>query len=312
MKVTVVVCTYNRCGELQGTLASLAASQVPDSVEWEVFVVDNNSTDQTRAVVEEFSRVHLGRFRYIFESIQGKSWALNRAVREVSGDVVVFTDDDVKVDPSWLDNISAPLRDGRYAGSGGRTLPPVGFTRPRWLALDGPYALAPLALFDRGPVPMDLKEAPYGNNMAYRKEVFDRHGGFRTDLGPRPGVNCPQKSEDSEFGLRLLAVGEQLCYTPSAVVYHSVPPHRIEREYFLSWSWDKAQSDFRIGELPVSTKMQIGGVSLFLFRRLARWTLQWLLCIDPSKRFFCKMNMWSLTGTIHAARQWRREHSNQQ
>jgi glycosyltransferase involved in cell wall biosynthesis len=311
MKVSVIVCTYNRCDELRGTLTSLAASQVQNSFEWDVLVVDNNSTDQTRVVVEELSRTYPGRFRYIFEPIQGKSWALNRGIREASGAILAFTDDDVKVDPSWLENISAPLRDERYAGSGGRTLGPAGFTPPRWLAVDRPHSLAPLALFDRGFVPMDLEEPPYGNNMAYRKEVFERHGGFRTDLGPRPGMNCPQKSEDCEFGMRLLAAGERLRYVPSAVVYHSVPPHRLERKYFLSWSWDKAQSDFYIGESPVSMKMKIGGVSFVLFRRLARWTLEWLISIEPSRRFDCKMKVWSLAGTIQAARQLNYKHSSQ-
>ena len=125
-------------------------------------------------------------------------------------------------------------------------------------------------------------------------------------------MNCPQKSEDCEIGMRFLAAGERLRYVPSAVVYHSVPPHRLERKYFLSWSWDKAQSDFYIGESPVSMKMQIGGVSLVLFRRLVRWTLEWLIRIEPSRRFACKMKVWSLAGTIQAARQLNYKHSSQQ
>lgn len=303
MKVSVVVCTHNRCAELQDTLASLAVSRVQEDVVWEVLVVDNNSTDGTRAVVEEFSRQNIGRFHYIFEPRQGKSWALNRALQEVSGDVVAFTDDDVKVEPSWLENICAPLKDGRYSGSGGRTLPPAGFTPPRWLAIDQPHALAPLALFNRGLVPMDLHEAPFGNNMAYRKEVFQRHGGFRTDLGPQAGADCPQKSEDSEFGERILAAGGRICYVPSAVVFHAVPSKRLERKYFLSWSWDKARSDFLVSSAPASSNTQIGGLPLHLYRRLARWTVQWLFSAEPSRRFSCKMKMWSLAGTIRAQRQ---------
>jgi glucosyl-dolichyl phosphate glucuronosyltransferase len=307
MNVTVVVCTYNRCAELQDTLTSLVGSQVPDSVEWEILVVDNNSTDQTRAVVEKFAHAHPQRLRYAFEPVQGKSWALNRAVREALGDVVVFTDDDVRVDCAWLENLSAPLEDGRYAGSSGRTLPPGGFTLPRWLALNHPYALAPLALFDRGLLPRDLDEAPYGNNMAYRKEVFAKHGEFRTNLGPRPGENCPQKNEDSEFGNRLLRAGERLCYVPSAVVYHSVPPQRLQKAYFLSWYRDKARSDARTGTWSSSAELQIAGVPVSLLRRLARWTLQWLFSVEPSRRFSCKLKMWSLAGTIEEARQWHRE-----
>ena len=228
-----------------------------------------------------------------------------------SGHVIAFTDDDVKVESSWLENISVPLRDGRFAGSGGRTLPPAGFSPPQWLAIDNPYALAPLALFNFGLLQMDLNEAPYGNNMAYRREAFERHGGFRTDLGPQHGVDCPQKGEDSEFGGRLLAAGERLCYVPSAVVYHTVSPNRLERKYFLSWSWDKARSDVRAGTLPPSSNLRIGGVPSFLLRRLARWTLQWLSSFEPSRRFSCKLKIWSVAGTIYGMRQRHRARQRQ-
>ena len=183
-----------------------------------------------------------------------------------------------------------------------RTLPPAGFGPPQWLATDDPYAMASLALFDRGTVQVDLNEAPYGNNMAYRKEVFERHGGFRTDLGPQPGVDCPQKGEDSEFGGRVLNSGERLCYVPSAVVYHTISPNRLVRKYFLSWSWDKARSDIRSGILPASNRT-VGGVPSFLYRRLVRWAIQWLFTFDPAGRFSCKLKMWNVAGSIMEMRQ---------
>lgn len=306
MRVTVVISTCNRCRDLERTLASLAASCVSDSIKWDVLVIDNNSTDRTDAVVAEYARTFPGRFRYLFEPIQGKSWSLNRAIREVFSDVIAFTDDDVTVEPSWLENISAALRDGSYAGTAGRTLPPAGFHPPRWLAIDGPYALAPLALFDRGLAPMELRESPYGNNMAYRREVFTRHGGFRTDLGPRYGADGPQKGEDSEFGERLLAAGERLLYEPSAVLYHAIPPHRLKKKYFLSWSWDKARSDLRSGAMPASSGWRIGGVPACLFRRLARWIVQWMLSLEPSRRFSCKQKFWGVAGAIQAC--WYHHH----
>ena len=68
MNVTVIICTYNRCQSLAKALGSVASSVLPDSVEWEVLVVDNNSKDQTPEVVDGFSRRHPGRFRYLFEA----------------------------------------------------------------------------------------------------------------------------------------------------------------------------------------------------------------------------------------------------
>ena len=109
MKVTVVLCTYNRCESLATALDSVSVSQVPPSIPWEVLVIDNNSRDRTRDVVEDFARRYPGRFRYLFESQQGKSFALNRGIREASGDVLAFMDDDVTVDPSWLRKLTVPL-----------------------------------------------------------------------------------------------------------------------------------------------------------------------------------------------------------
>ena len=66
--------------------------------------------------------------------------------------------------------------------------------------------------------PIELSQPPFGTNMAFQKKVFEKHGGFRLDLGPRPGSEL--RNEDTEFGRRLLAAGERLRYEPSATVYH--------------------------------------------------------------------------------------------
>lgn len=76
--ITVILCTYNRHQSLVTALESIAGSELPESIEWEVLVVDNNSSDPTRDVVEDFCRRYPGRFRYLFEPLQGKSYALNQ------------------------------------------------------------------------------------------------------------------------------------------------------------------------------------------------------------------------------------------
>src|SRR5271169_6552202 len=131
MRITVILCTFNRCQLLAEALHSVAVSTLPESVEWEVLVIDNNSTDQTREVVEDFCRRYPGRFRYLFEPQQGKSHALNTGIREARGDILIFTDDDVTVEPTWIHNLAAPLHSGEWMGGGGRTLPERSFSPPR-------------------------------------------------------------------------------------------------------------------------------------------------------------------------------------
>src|SRR5271156_2755228 len=95
MKLSDILCTYNRAESLAKALASIAQSTVPDSIQWEVLVVDNNSRDATRSVVEEFWWRDPSRFRYLFEPKQGKSNALNAGIQQARGEILAFTDDDV-------------------------------------------------------------------------------------------------------------------------------------------------------------------------------------------------------------------------
>jgi len=296
MNLTVILCTYNRCGELPRALESVAFQTLPHSVEWEVLVVDNNSSDQTRAVVEDFCLRHPGRFRYLFEPQQGLSYARNAGVREARGKILAFTDDDVIAEPGWLQNLTAGLHSGEWAGAGGRVLPRWPCSPPPWVPVRERFGLAPIAMFDLGSQVISLSEAPVGANMAFERGMFEKYGGFRTDLG-----RCGDKSlsnEDTEFGRRLLAAGERLRYEPSAVVNHSVPQERLRQHYFLKFWFDKGRSDILEFGIPRDTRWRVAEIPIDLFRRITRWTAQWTLSIKPSKRFHRKSSVWYIAGQI--------------
>lgn len=306
MKVSVILCTCNRSDSLVKALESLAASTMPPLAEWEVLVVDNNSSDSTHEVTEKFCRRDPAHFRYLYEPRPGKSHALNRGIRAAGGDILAFTDDDVAVEPTWLQNLTAHLHNGTWAGAGGRILPDRAFSPPRWIPSGHKYALAPLTIYDPDLDDGPLSDAPFGANMAFQRRVFEQYGGFRTDLGPGLGGGIPQKSEDTEFGHRLLAQGERLRYESSAIVYHSLPAHRIRRGYFLEWWFDKARADVRVfGIQPGGAKWCVAGVPLYLVRRLAVWTVRWMVTVEPSRRFERKIKVWERLGEIvECHRQW--------
>ncbi len=242
--ITVILCTYNRCEALAKALDSIARSILSDSIEWEVLIIDNNSRDETRSVSEDFCKRH-PRFRYLFEPQQGKSYALNTGIWEARGDVLAFVDDDVTVEPTWLQNLTSSLHNGEWAGSGGRTLPAQPFSLPRWLTLEGPYNMGAViaALFDLGDTPIELDRPPYGTNMAFQKRMFDRHGLFAVDLGPQQGNQI--RGEDTEFGRRLMSAGERLRYEPSAIVFHPVLDSRTQKDYLLAWWFDQGRGLMR-------------------------------------------------------------------
>jgi glycosyltransferase involved in cell wall biosynthesis len=286
MNLTVILCTYNRCQLLANALESVAVSTLPQSVKWEVLVVDNNSRDQTREVVQDFCDRYPGRFRYLFEPRPGKSFALNSGIRESRGEILAFMDDDVTVEPTWLQNLTAALDGDQWAGAGGRIVLRWPASLPNWLSVDGPYARHPFPGFDQGHEARELIGPPFGTNMAFRRKLFEKYGGFRTDLGPEPGSEI--RAEDTEFGRRVVAAGERLRYEPSAVVYHPVPENRIGKKFFLKWRFDYGRGDAR--EFPVRP--------VRLFCSLLAWTLRWMVALEPRVRFYRKVVVWEKAGAV--------------
>jgi glucosyl-dolichyl phosphate glucuronosyltransferase len=309
VQLSVILCTYNRCQKLAKALESIAASVLPGSCDWEVLVVDNNSKDQTRELIEAFVRQHPDRFRYVFEPQQGKSNALNRGIVEAKGETLAFVDDDVTVEPAWLQNLTAPLQNRSWVGAGGRICAPGNVALPPWIGLEGNHSLAgSLALFDRGASPRQLTDPPYGTNMAFRREMFEKYGIFRTDLGPCPGSEI--RGEDTEFCVRLMKAGERLLYQPSAVVYHEVPENRLQKKYFLAWYFDYGRAFVRTKD----SKANLGwiprpliGITNHLLVMLPKKILRWLLTFEVKERFYAKTQVWMTAGeTAEIYGQWTR------
>jgi glucosyl-dolichyl phosphate glucuronosyltransferase len=296
MRITVILCTYNRCQSLATALDSIAAQVLPEQIEWDVLVVDNNSTDGTREIVEDFCRRYPDRFRYLFEPQQGLSSARNAGVREAMGDVLAFTDDDVIVESTWLQNLTAGLCSGEWPGAGGRILPDWPCAPPSWFPQKEWFGMAPLVMFDLSLEAGPITDPPFGANMAFHRSMFEKYGTFRTDLG-RCADNT-MSNEDTEFGRRLLAAGERLKYEATAVVHHRVPENRLSRGYFLTWWFNKGRADIREAGFAADTRWFVSGIPLYLFRRVAVGTLRWMVTLDPSRRFSRRLAVWLAAGMM--------------
>jgi GT2 family glycosyltransferase len=215
---------------------------------------------------------------------------------------VAFIDDDETAHPNWLETLTSNLHDGQWAGAGGRIVSASHFLVPSWLSMTSWFASGPLALFDSGSEAGQLHESPFSANMAYRKEVFDKYGLFRTDLG-RVGDNLIS-NEDTEFGRRVMGSGLRLRYEPSALTYHPVEESRLRRSYFLSWWFNKGRSDVReSGNQPNCTRLI--GIPFRLFRAFPLAAIQWMVAVEPAQRFGYKLDVWSCAGQIFESyRQW--------
>jgi glycosyltransferase involved in cell wall biosynthesis len=300
-KITVLLCTYNRSRTLGETIESVAAQTLPESLNWEMLIVDNNSNDNTRLVVEGFRDRYPGRIRYVFEPKQGLSYARNTGIREAKGEILVFIDDDGTAEVGWLQNLTANLHSGEWAGVGGRLLPPPNFALPPWLPNKSVFTSAPLGIFDLGLEATQLSQPPFGGNMAFRKEVFDSYGGFRTDLG-REGRNLIS-NEDTEFGRRLFAAGLRLRYEPLALIYHRMEGVSFRPEYFLRWWFNKGRSDVR--ESHVQSAIRFFGVPFRLAFSFVFQVVRWMTAVRPSHRFDCKLAVWAYAGRVFESYQRR-------
>jgi glycosyltransferase involved in cell wall biosynthesis len=245
MRYSVVIATYNRAADLRDTLASLAGLQ-PDGP-WEVIVVDNNSTDGTRAVVETAVPAFPAPLHYVFEKAQGRSPALNAGIARASGDIIVTTDDDVRVEPDWLDRAGAGLErlDCDYVG--GRVLPIWGGPRPAWLPNHGGKHWAVIALLDYGRDPIEFgTRVPLGVNMAFRRRAFELAGLFDPDTGRKAGTLLGQ--EVREWCIRARAAGVRGFYVPDLWLRHIIPASRLNKAYFRRWFYWRGISRARLYE----------------------------------------------------------------
>jgi glycosyltransferase involved in cell wall biosynthesis len=296
---SVVICTYNRPTEVGLVLDDLAAQAGLAGRRCEVLVIDNNSTDATRAVVEARQGTGALPVRYVFEPKQGKSHALNRGVAEAAGHIIAFTDDDVRIPPTWLAEILAPFDDPACMGVAGAVMPQWSTPRPRWVSDTEPYRMmGAIVQYSQGADAGPALASPIGANCAWRREVFERHGGYRTDLGP--GGSSAPLGEDTEFGLRVMSRGERVWYSPAALLHHPVTPERLTPGYFTNWYYQSGRVESRRTDLEPSVR--IAGVPRYLFRELADAAVRWAVSPPGPGRFFHKLRTYQALGRIHGYR----------
>src|SRR4051812_11093166 len=277
MRYSIVIATYNRAGDLAETLRSLAGLR--PSGAWEVIVVDNNSTDHTRAVVESAAAGFPAPLRYVFEREQGRSPALNAGIRLAKGQIIATTDDDVRVDPDWLDRAAEGLARLGCDYVGGRVLPIWGAPPPAWLPNRSGKHWAVIALLDYGAQPIEFgARVPLGVNMAFRREAFERAGLFDANTGRKAGTLLGQ--EVREWCIRARAAGVRGFYVPELVVRHIIPAARLNKTYFRRWFYwrgisramlyERSGLDMEAPEqttLDFQTVPHVFGVPRYLYRK---------------------------------------------
>jgi len=212
MKLSIIIASYNRSDSLISFLRQIGDQIVPATVDWEVLIVDNNSTDSTQAAVVPFVNDKPQRFRYLLEKRQGKSIALNTGLREASGEILVFTDDDCIPNCDWLASIA---REFELHPS----LSVVGGRVELYNNQDRPVSIRTASQRTIISSPDELFSLLIGCNMAIHRRVFTSIQGFDPLLGPGSKRNAV--FEDLDFLYRAFTHSFEIAYSPDVLVHHN-------------------------------------------------------------------------------------------
>jgi glucosyl-dolichyl phosphate glucuronosyltransferase len=319
--LSVIVCTYNRADMLPGALESILAQDCP--VSWELFVVDNNSSDNTQEVIRQFQTRYPDRVRTAIERQQGVSYGRNRGIAETTGPILAFTDDDVLVQDGWLARIWRELEnDPKISFVGGKVLPRWNAPLPHWMSR---AQYSSVGLVDPGDEAFDIgRERPYfvtSANLGVRRTMLDVIGHFD------PNIQRVKDSigsiEDNELMLRAWLHGFRGRYLPELVVHADVQLNRMEKSYHRRWFRGNGLYCARArltefygpnGEIyETPPKIQrFFGTPLYLYSDLLKRFATYLATLPKGEkeRLGAEHNLsWSYNYILESYRMWAREQS---
>ncbi len=230
LTISVIICTYNRASYIVDAMESLYR-QTLCKEKYEVIIVNNNSTDDTTSICQQYIKEHAdAHFFLMNESQQGASFARNRGAVMARSPLLCFMDDDAIANNDYLERIVRFFEDHPDAGGlGGRIIPKYIPTEPAWMSY---YVSSLVGNFDYASKPTVFRPGKYPleSNMIVRKIDFEVVGGFNTAL---PGVTGTHRigGEGKEFFLKLQARGYMIYYDPAIKVQHVIEVKKLSPEY---------------------------------------------------------------------------------
>ncbi|MEJ7767500.1 MAG: glycosyltransferase family 2 protein [Chitinophagaceae bacterium] len=240
MELSIVIPTFNRSAFLELTLKSIVEQQI-ETRSFEVIVIDNGSTDATEIVCKKF-RTLIKNFIYHYDDEPGQLTGRHKGTELSCAGIISFIDDDVELNPKWIDSIIAVF-DANLSVSivGGPCLPKYQQYPPSWVKNfwePTPYGgvmCLPLSLIDIGAESLEIDPLyVFGLNYSIRKDVLLKLGGFHPDCIPK---DLQKFQGDGETGLSLKAKSSNIkaLYTSAAFLYHQVAADRLTSAYFEKW-----------------------------------------------------------------------------
>lgn len=235
VQFTVAIPTYNGANRFPEVLDKLRQQTGVESLSWEIILVDNNSTDNTAQVFQDYQKTWDLNIplRYEFEKQQGLTFARQCAFQAAQGEWIGFLDDDNLPYPNWVASAYQFAQKNPKSGAfGGQVHGLFASPPPENIQPLLPY----LALVERGPDPLlyppQNNLLPPGAGIVIRKQAWLESVPERLTLSGRIGGNF-LSSEDLELLSYIQEKGWEIWYNPKMELDHKIPPWRLEREYLI-------------------------------------------------------------------------------
>lgn len=307
----MIVPTFNRASLLRRLLESILEARRPVALQIGVTIIDNNSSDNTAAVVEEFSLRAPGMLNYIFEPRPGKSFALNRGIDSTQSDLIGLVDDDEELRDDWFEVVAREFADPDIDFIGGICIANWEAAPPGWLprGYDGILGIASLGDTPR-PFSLNQPGILLGGNAAVRRSLLERVGPYATTLGRGPeGLGS---CEDRDMYHRLLAAGGRGRYVPDMVIRHFVPAERMTKRYHRRWCYNHGKSLAILDREARQRVAYLIGMPRYMLGDALRGALK--LIRHPlsglgseSARFGEELHWWGIAGFLHGVHVGSRE-----
>jgi glycosyltransferase involved in cell wall biosynthesis len=291
MDVSVVIGTYNRAILLGRTLTALQSQRTAPGLTWELVVVDNNSSDDTRAVVSAARAAFPVPMRYVFESRQGISHARNAGIDNATGGIIAVTDDDCRPESAWVQNVVDCMLRWDADVLGGRILPEWSSPPPPWLATDR-HLWTSIAMLDDsvvrrvelGPWQREHGFRVWGANIAFRRSTFEAVKGFDPSLGNRGHKSYGR--EDIMFVRRVVEAGKLVMFDPTPTVHHWVGRNRMRKSFYRRHSFYYGEGAALSNGPPKGR--HLFGIPPFLLGALAAHIASWIgATLRRDREAFC-------------------------
>lgn len=305
MKLNVIIPTYNRAKLLTQTLQSVENAHIPDDLEIEITVVNNNSTDETETIIKDWSnRFKQIRLNYLFEKEQGRSLAVNTGIRQAKSDLIAMIDDDIQIEANWFVEVEKIFRErwDEVDFIGGKVLPIWEVEPPDWVKSIRDVGIC---WRDYGEEEWKYtKETPIltGGHAVLKAEIFDEIGLYAEELGVKK-KNLSSCEDDVMFD-KLLDSGKRGIYSPKLVVHHYVPSHRLSKNYYRQWhfgagmSWNVIEKKYKPFE-----GAKILQVPRYMYREAIEGGLKKLgamLLFNSHKSLKAEKEIWVFLGFFYA------------